>query len=96
MTGEMYEATRDEWPTHFAIADAVGGTVQPFDQYQGPYIVVESDIRIGNTPYAYAPPGPVRLWMVEEGVYREDTDTLAWCLPYDELSAIEAAISLLD
>lgn len=40
MTGEMCKAdvTRDEFPVHFAIADALGGTVEPFDVYQGPYI----------------------------------------------------------
>ncbi len=45
MTGEMHksEVTREAYPLHFACADAVGGTVEPFDQYQGPYIVEEID-----------------------------------------------------
>ena len=43
MTGEMHysEVTRDEYPWHFAIADALGGTVEPFDHYQGPYVRVD-------------------------------------------------------
>lgn len=42
MTGEMSksEVTRDAYPIHFAIADALGGEVHPFDQYQGPYVAV--------------------------------------------------------
>lgn len=40
MAGEMTkeDVTREEYPLHFAIADALGGTVEPFDVYQGPYI----------------------------------------------------------
>lgn len=40
MTGEMHssEVTRESYPLHFAIADALGGEVRPFDQYQGPYV----------------------------------------------------------
>ena len=40
MTGEMSreDVSREEFPLYFAIADAVGGTVEPFDVYQGPYI----------------------------------------------------------
>ena len=42
MTGEMHksEVTREAFPTHFAIADALNGEVRPFDQYQGPYVSV--------------------------------------------------------
>ena len=38
MAGEVRQVNPDEWPTHKAIADAVGGRLRPFDQYQGPYI----------------------------------------------------------
>lgn len=40
MTGEMHknDVTRDDYPLHFAIADALGGSVEPFDVYQGPYV----------------------------------------------------------
>lgn len=40
MTGEMSKAdvTREAFPVHFAIADELGGSVHPFDVYQGPYI----------------------------------------------------------
>jgi hypothetical protein len=43
MTGEMSreEVTRENFPLYFAAADTVeGATVEPFDQYQGPYIHV--------------------------------------------------------
>lgn len=57
MTGEMHqsEVTRESFPLHFAVADAVGGEVRAFDQYQGPYIAV---------------PGKGRLWlMTEDGTF---------------------------
>jgi|TARA_R100001530_G_C4231517_1_gene132776 hypothetical protein len=45
MTGEMSwinqdgeDSNGDEWRTHAAVAKAVGGTLRPFDVYQGPYI----------------------------------------------------------
>ncbi len=43
MTGEMHESevTRENFPLHFAIADALDGEVRPFDQYQGPYILTK-------------------------------------------------------
>ena len=93
MAGEMFKATREEWPSHYAIADAVGGEVKPFDVYQGPYVVVGGDVRIGNAPYAMAPShlGIVRLWITDEGVYREDTDTLTPCFVYDDACIVEAA-----
>ena len=97
MAGEMYEARRDEWPTHFAVAEAVGGEVRPFDYYQGPYIVVGQDIRIGSAPYEYCPPhmGVVRLWLTDDGVYREDTDTVRFCCPEFEDDVIAAAHAVL-
>lgn len=45
--GEVYEL-------HAAIAKALGGTIQPFDKYQGPYVLIGSDIRSGSQPYAVA------------------------------------------
>ena len=44
MTGEMHESevTRENFPLHFAIADALDGEVKPFDQYQGPYILTKA------------------------------------------------------
>jgi hypothetical protein len=40
MTGEMSrdEVTRESYPLHFALGDKLGGTVRPFDQYQGPFL----------------------------------------------------------
>ena len=97
MTGEMTTVDREEWPTHFAIAEAVGGTVQPFDVYQGPYIVVGADMRVGTPPYQLAVQhmGVIRLWLTDEGVYREDTDALILCIPWDEESAVSAAIEAM-
>ena len=67
MTGEMCAAdcTREVYPLHFAIAKALKGKVRPFDLYQGPYVAVGPDIRIGAEPYAYCPShlGIVRLWV---------------------------------
>jgi len=38
MAGEMTCVHSGEWPIHKAVADALGGQLRPFDQYQGPYI----------------------------------------------------------
>lgn len=67
-TGEMSEAdlTRDgEWGFWVEVADAVGGTIHPFDKYQGPYIRYN-----GN-----------KFWLVSdenggELIYNETTDEL--------------------
>lgn len=55
MTGEMSrdDVTRDAFPLHFAIADALGGTVHPFDVYQGPYVLAQGH----------------RLWLIGNGRY---------------------------
>jgi hypothetical protein len=101
----MYESdcTRDNYPVHHAVADALGGTVRPFDQYQGPYVVVGPDVRAGSEPYAVAPRGlgVVRLWLCDDGegrvtVFNEATeresDPFIWD---DENGAIEAARSVV-
>jgi hypothetical protein len=56
MTGEMSasEVTREAYPIHFAIADALGGEVRPFDQYQGPYVRIPARGRARST----------KLWLV--------------------------------
>jgi hypothetical protein len=108
MTGEMFavnadglDSNGDCWAVHAAIARAVGGTLEPFDVYQGPYICVGEDSRIGRWPYSALLPGPCRLWLDadESGlgtVYREDTGTVAEYWPEsDETAAVEAARSLL-
>ena len=106
-TGEMTQEELDasgleEWPLHYAIADALGGMVKPFDQYQGPYILVGSEVR-GRGVYAPATPmkGTVRLWIqADEGglarVYNEENDKLSEEFPWDDTEqAIEAAKSVL-
>lgn len=113
MTGEMWTITQEgvdndgnEWPIHAAIVKALGGTLQPFDKYQGPYILIGEDVRLGQPPYAVATQhlGVVRLWVVpnEEEVpvggydtariYREDTDTLSSPFQWEDTeSAIACA-----
>lgn len=110
VTGEMHsinqdgtDSNGDVWATHAAVAHAVGGTLEPFDAYQGPYIAVGHDLRVGQPPYAVPVRGlgMIRLWLVtddgiEGRVYREDTDTQSesfWC--QDEDGAAAAALTLL-
>lgn len=92
MTGEMYKSdvTEEEYPLHFAIAKALGGTVEPFDVYQGPYVVIGADIRCGNGPYAMAPRGfgIARLWICDDEkhggtvVYNEANEKSSPFWPY--------------
>ena len=78
----------ETWVLHASIAKAIKGTLEPFDKYQGPYIVVGGkDIRVGNKPYDMPVRhlGIVRLWIVGDEeepevlarIYREDNDTLS-------------------
>ena len=107
MTGEMSasEVTRDNWPVHFAIADALDGEVKPFDHYQGPYVVVGDDVRAGSEPYAVAPVGlgVLRFWVCSENdgmatIYNEATDkwskTFSLCEDDTCERAVEAARSV--
>ncbi len=109
MAGEMYgidPVTGEEpdgtvWSAHAAIAQAVGGTVQPFDQYQGPYVLIGPESRVGARPYAMPLPGATRLWVNTDWdgcakVYREDTDTESEIFPmFDDEMAADAALSLI-
>lgn len=64
MTGEMSAAdvTKEAYPLHFAIAEAMNGHVHPFDTYQGPYVLCEGG----------------KLWIVDSGdaakVFNERND----------------------
>ncbi len=110
MTGEMLrsDVTREAYPLHFAIARALHGRVEPFDMYQGPYVVIGADIRVGASPYAMPVQhlGIVRLWVGSADdnsdmatVYNEATDKVSapfW--PYGPLAtrhACKAARSVL-
>ena len=110
MTGEMYhidqngnDSNGECWPIHAAIARAIGGKLQPFDVYQGPYIVIGSDVRIGERPYQLAVQnlGIIRLWIVSDDgafgqVYREDMEKLSESFWYDdEEAAIACAKKLM-
>lgn len=48
MTGEMHESevTEEAFPIHFALAKEFKGTVEPFDVYQGPYILLQDGTRL--------------------------------------------------
>lgn len=54
-TGEMSHVNPDEWPVHKEVADALGGELRPFDQYQGPFVAWEGR-RIFIGP-------PEKMWM---------------------------------
>jgi len=111
MTGEMYSITEDgvysdgdKWSLHVAVAQAVGGSLKPFDRYQGPYIVIGEDIKTGHTPYEYPVMhvGATRLWICKEKnglakIYREDTDMTSESFHWeDEDMAIRLAKELLN
>lgn len=61
MAGEMTkeEVTKDAYPFHFAVAKSLGGSVKPFDQYQGPYVYAYGfgrfwlNMEDGESPYCY-------------------------------------------
>ena len=110
MTGEMsyinpetgIDSNGEEWPIHLAIAKAVNGTLKSFDSYQGPYIAIGNDVKVGNPPYEIPINhlGCVRLWVCYENdytscVYREDIDKSVYFDTYIEDCAIEAAEILL-
>lgn len=81
------DVSREEYPIWYIIADALGGTVEPFDVYQGPYITV--------------PGNEGRLFIVTEDgvtaqVWNEHTNAISdefWV--EDENTAVDAAISIL-
>lgn len=103
MAGEMFYADPQEWPLHAAIAEQLGGELEPFDVYQGPYVAFGPNLRAGDSPYSVplSVPGAVRLWVTcEDGywcsIYREDTEESSGIFPYDdEESAVLAARMLL-
>jgi len=92
ITGEEPDGT--VWPIHAAIAKALGGEVMPFDQYQGPYIVIGEGVRISNPPVPRHL-GFVCLWVGEDYIYREDTDTTAIFFLDDIEDAVRAARELM-
>jgi hypothetical protein len=89
MTGELHESevTRDAYPIHFDIADLFDGTVRPFDQYQGPYVLT---------------PDGDRLWLCSDDgaictIYNDKNDKQSepFLLDYeDTIEAINAAQSV--
>ena len=106
MTGEMFkeDVTRERYPLYFKIADALGGTVEPFDRYQGPYILIGQDVRVGDAPYAGALHGLgiVRLWVIDQdngieaAIYNEANGKTSDPFPWDcDDLAVDAARSVL-
>ena len=104
MTGEMHpsEVTREAYPLHFAVADALDGTVHPFDHYQGPYVSIGPNNWIVPTGAFYPKGlGIVRLWFQggKYGVmiYNEVNQRGSKWFPKDcSECAVEAARSVLD
>lgn len=66
MTGEMHESevTPENFPIHFAVAKEFEGTVHPFDQYQGPYLVVPGP-HAGNRFFLHTDDGVFACWFDE-------------------------------
>jgi len=109
MTGEMswinqdgLDSNGEEWTFHAAIAKAVGGTLKPFDVYQGPYIAVGPDFTAGASPYRVPIQnmGCVRLWLGadEDGfpcIYREDIDQIINVPFLDEETVVDCAKEIL-
>ena len=118
MTGEMYQidpitATEPDgtvWEYHSTLARGLrqrgfDATVQPFDQYQGPYVLIGEDFRMGPYAAAVQGMGVIRLWLSENGydgegagegaIYREDTDTAELFILESPESLVNAALSLL-
>ena len=96
MTGEMnsiqqdgHDSNDEYWPIHAAVAKITGGTLRPFDVYQGPYI------SSGNN----------RLWIVpsdnfpdiECRIYNETneklSDPFSYQIGHDDLDFIDHFIS---
>ena len=73
MAGEMTQVNPDEWPIHRAVADALGGRLRRFDQYQGPYIEWE-----GRRLFLHHPEKMWRALILGEGwVYGMDNEEYA-------------------
>ena len=86
-TGEMSreDVTRETYPAHFAIADALEGTVEPFDVYQGPYI----DTKYGRLFIATEEGGLATVW-------NEANTNESNAFFYDnENEAVDAALSTI-
>ena len=94
MAGEMTkdEVTEENYPDHFRIAKFLGGSVEPFDQYQGPYI---QSPKLGRLWLEYRPEwrgfivgeGPV-FFLDKESALAEGKQALGTIpLPPEELVA---------
>ena len=92
-TGEMSrsDVTPENYPIHFAIADAIGGTVEPFDVYQGPYIDTAQGYRLFVTDEEG---GMAVIWRDRLGDPTDIAESNAFYHD-DEEGAVEAALSLL-
>jgi len=114
MTGEMnyinsetgQDSNGDIWESHAAIAREFNGELKPFDVYQGPYIAINGDITMGDSPYSVPIPFPerfglIRLWLFtdpngDDYVYREDNGALAPCIGFIPETCVAAARIVLE
>jgi hypothetical protein len=86
-TGEMSrgDVTREAYPAHFAIAEALGGTVEPFDVYQGLYV----DTKFGRLFISMEDGGMATVWN------EANTNESNAFFYDDENSAVDAALSTI-
>jgi hypothetical protein len=79
--------SREEYPAWYAAAEALGGTVEPFDVYQGPYVQVPGEGRL----FLDSEDAPVVAWWNEKT--NNTSDAFDW---EDENASVDAAISVLE
>lgn len=96
MTGEMYreDITREAYPLHFAIADALKGTVELFDVYQEPYVLIGADHRCGRLDVCrlWITKGPRSLPDSYVSIYNEKTGTYSKAFQPHKINAEKIAI----
>ena len=85
------EVTAEAYPLHFAIAKAFKGTVEPFEQYQGPYVLTPKGKFWIQSHLAKCSHGHEHDTGLVQ-VYNERSETLSEPFPwYDSDAAIDAA-----
>jgi hypothetical protein len=84
---DLDHSGREEYPLHYAVADALGGKVRPFDVYQGPYISIPGEGRI----FINTEDGMICQW------FNEHTNRVSPEFSFeDENGAVDAAIAILE
>jgi hypothetical protein len=74
--GDDAYCIRPNYPDYFALADSIKkklhikASVEPFDVYQGPYVHIGGEVKLGNAPYQVSI-GGMSFWKDEEGMWIE-------------------------